>query len=249
MLEPTRYTVQWGGLFALAALFLALMDQRLLVRSAHQGAGPYIILSLLVLVALFTAILFFTSRHRNTLNRALAESQADLEAIRQELEATKNDLEQRVERRTFEMSVANASLNRQIAERIQAEAETRQVKRQMELILESAGEGIFGFDFNGKVTFVNKAATLMLGWDPEELIGQSHHHLIHHTRADGTPYPTSECPIHQAYRDGKVHFGSDEVFWNRDGTSFPVEYISTPILEDGRLTGAVVVFRDLTTFR
>ncbi len=249
MPEATRYTLLLGCLFALAALFLALMDQRLLARSGDQGAGPYIVLSLLVLVVLFTAILFYISQHRTMLNRTLAESRADLEAIRQELEATRNDLEQRVERRTFEMSVANASLNRQIAERIQAEAETRKVKRQMELILESAGEGIFGFDLNGKVTFVNKAATLMLGWDPEELIGQSHHHLIHHTRADGTPYPTSECPIHQAYRDGKVHFGSDEVFWNRDGTSFPVEYISTPILEDGRLTGAVVVFRDQTTFR
>lgn len=249
MPEASRYTVQLGGIFALAALFLALMDQRLLARSSDQGAGPFILLSLLVLAALFTAILFVTKRYRTTVDHTLAECRADLEAIRQELEATRNDLEQRVERRTFEMSVANASLNRQIAERIQAEAETRQVKRQMELILESAGEGIFGFDLNGKVTFVNKAATLMLGWEPEELIGQSHHHLIHHTRADGTPYPTSECPIHQAYRDGKVHFGSDEVFWNRDGTSFPVEYISTPILEDGRLTGAVVVFRDQTTFR
>lgn len=63
----------------------------------------------------------------------------------------------------------------------------------------------------GNVTFVNKAATLMLGWDSEELTGKSHHGIIHHTRADGTPYPVSECPIHNAYQDGKIHFGSDEV--------------------------------------
>ena len=153
------------------------------------------------------------------------------------------------ERRTFEISVANASLNREIAERIQAETETKRIKRRMELILESAGEGIFGLDIAGKVTFVNKAAALMLGWESEDLVGQSHHALIHHTRAGGEPYPVSQCPIHQAYRDGKVHFGADEVFWKRDGASFPVEYISTPILENRRLTGAVVVFRDLTAYR
>jgi PAS domain S-box-containing protein len=118
----------------------------------------------------------------------------------------------------------------------------------MELILESAGEGIFGLDVNGKVTFVNQAAALMLGWEPEDLVGQAHHALIHHTRADGMPYPVGECPIHQAYRDGKVHFGSEEVFWTREGQSFPVEYISTPILENNQLTGAVVVFRDLAAF-
>ena len=166
-----------------------------------------------------------------------------------ELAVTRDDFEQRVERRTFEISVANASLNREIAERIQAETETKRIKRRMELILESAGEGIFGLDIDGKVTFVNKAAALMLGWESDDLVGQAHHALIHHTRADGEPYPVTQCPIHQAYRDGKVHFGSAEVFWKRDGDSFPVEYISTPILENRRLTGAVVVFRDLTAFR
>jgi PAS domain S-box-containing protein len=144
--------------------------------------------------------------------------------------------------------VANASLHREIAERIQAETETRKLQRRMELILESAGEGIFGLDIEGKVTFVNRAAALMLGWEPDDLIGQAHHALIHHTRADATPYPAAECPIYLAYRDGKVHFGSDEVFWNREGQSFPVEYISTPILENNQLTGAVVVFRDQTTY-
>ena len=151
-----------------------------------------------------------------------------------------------MDRRTFEISVANASLNREIAERIQAETEMRQLKRRLELILESAGEGIFGLDLDGQVTFVNRAAAEMLGWEPDDLVGLSHHALIHHTRADGSPYPMDECPIHQAYRDGKVHFGADEVFWHKNGQSFPVDYISTPIHENRQLRGAVVVFRDLT---
>ena len=119
----------------------------------------------------------------------------------------------------------------------------------MELILDSAGEGIFGLDADGNVTFVNKAATNMLGWSPEELIGKSHHDLVHHSYKDGAPYPVDDCPIHLAYKDGKVHYGSDELFWTRDGKKFPVEYTSTPIIENKAFKGAVVVFRDLTTYR
>ena len=73
--------------------------------------------------------------------------------------------------------------DREIAERIQAETETKRLQRRMELILESAGEGIFGLDIDGKVTFVNKAAALMLGWEADDLIGQAHHALIHHRQS------------------------------------------------------------------
>jgi PAS domain S-box-containing protein len=202
-----------------------------------------------VLAGLFAIVAYLTNGRMLQLSGIQARLEQQLEEVNQELTQTKNDLEERVERRTFEISVANASLNREIAERIQAEAETKRIKRQMELILESAGEGIFGLDSEGNVTFVNKTASQMLGWEPDDLVGQAHHAIIHHTRGDGSAYPVSECPIHQAYRDGKIHFGDGEVFWKRDGTSFPVEYISTPILENRRLTGAVVVFRDLASFR
>jgi PAS domain S-box-containing protein len=127
---------------------------------------------------------------------------------------------------------------------IKAQARRKQLQRQMELILNSAGEGIFGLDNQGRVIFVNQAALLMLGWQKEDLTGKSHHELIHHHRADGSLFPEDECPIYMAYRDGKVHFSSDDIFWCKDGTSFHVEYVSTPIKEEGRLIGAVVVFRD-----
>jgi len=115
-----------------------------------------------------------------------------------------------------------------------------------ELILNAAGEGIYGLDSDGNTTFVNPAAAEMIGWTAEELIGKSQHKILHHSRADGSHYPGTECPIYAAFKDGKVHTVKDEVFWRKDGSSFPVEYVSTPIWEKGKLVGAVVVFRDVT---
>ena len=114
------------------------------------------------------------------------------------------------------------------------------------LILDSAGEGIYGLDMEGRVTFVNKAAENMTGFSTQEMIGHSQHALVHHSKPDGHPYPQKECPIYAAFNDGKIHQVSDEVFWRKDGSSFPVEYVSTPICNDAKLLGAVVVFRDIT---
>ena len=133
-----------------------------------------------------------------------------------------------------------------ISERKQAQAALERLRRELELILNAAAEGIYGLDTEGRTTFANPAAARMVGRSPEELIGQLQHELIHHSRPDGSPYPAEECPIYAAYRDGEVHHAEDEVFWRKDGTSFPVEYTSTPIREDGRVTGAVVTFRDIS---
>lgn len=130
---------------------------------------------------------------------------------------------------------------------------SRQINREHhrnELILSSAGDGIFGLDSNGHGTFVNPAAARMLGWGVNEFIGRSPDELIHHSKPDGTPYPLEECPIRSACRDGSAHRVSDEVFWRKDGGSFPVSYVVTPILEGrGRVAGAVVAFQDVTERR
>lgn len=86
----------------------------------------------------------------------------------------------------------------------------------------------------------------MPGWDAEDLIGKSMHQLHHHTWPDGTPFTKEACPICAAFNDGEVHHVDDEVFWRKDGSSFPVDYTSTPIVENGNLAGAVVVFQDIT---
>ena len=129
----------------------------------------------------------------------------------------------------------------------QAEKALRQLQRHHALILNAAGEGIFGLDVEGRHTFVNPAAAKMLGYQVEELLGQFSHQTWHHTKEDGSSYPVEECPIYAAYRDGQVHRGDQEVFWRKDGTSFPVEYKSTPMRDEaGALIGAVVIFTDIT---
>ena len=123
---------------------------------------------------------------------------------------------------------------------------SRSLDQQNALILAAAGEGVCGLDTEGLTTFVNPAAARLLGWRVDELLEQPMHALLHHTHTDGSPYPRETCPIYAAFKGGQVRQVQDEVFWRRDGTSFPVEYVSTPITEEDALVGAVVVFRDVT---
>jgi len=122
----------------------------------------------------------------------------------------------------------------------------QEIERDNQLILHAAGEGIYGLDAEGNTTFLNPAAARMLGWRAEELIGRSMHLLIHHAHADGEPYAMHQCPIYAAFQDGLIHRSTSEVFWRKDGSAFPVEYTSTPIIDRGQLMGAVVVFRDIS---
>src|ERR687898_2290104 len=133
-----------------------------------------------------------------------------------------------------------------ITERKAFEEALERLSRQHEMVLKSAGEGIFGLDLHGDATFVNPAAARITGWNAEELVGRSQHDVLHHTKPDGSPYPREECPIHAVLEDRTTHSRDDEVFWRKDGTSFPVEYMSSPIFEDGEIVGAVVTFRDIT---
>ncbi len=114
--------------------------------------------------------------------------------------------------------------------------------QQKELILNMAGDGILGLNPDGTHSFCNPAAARMLGYEIAELIGQESHTLWHHTRENGSPYPASECPITSVLEEGITHRGQNELFWRKDGSSFPVEFISTPIIENSDITGAVVLF-------
>ena len=129
---------------------------------------------------------------------------------------------------------------------LQVEAALARLRRRNALILTSAGDGIFGLDPQGNYTFVNPAAAKMLRYETEELVGKHGHTVCHHSKAGGGPYLEEECPIYAAYRDGSIHHVVDEYFWRKDGTGFPVEYTSTPIMDNGKLTGAVVTFKDVT---
>ncbi|MDX1592946.1 MAG: PhnD/SsuA/transferrin family substrate-binding protein [Gammaproteobacteria bacterium] len=121
------------------------------------------------------------------------------------------------------------------------------IERRFELILDAVGDGVSGVDTDGMITFVNPEMERLTGWSADELIGRPQHDLLHHSRADGTPYPRSECPVGATFRENRAHHVDDEVFWRKDGTSFPVEYASSPIRDrEGAVLGAVVVCRDVT---
>ena len=135
---------------------------------------------------------------------------------------------------------------RDITDRRMAEQQFERLNRQNQLLLQSIGEGVYGIDLRGEATFVNPAAAVLLGYAADEMLNRDMHALLHHTKAGGAAYLVTECPIYRAMRAGEVCRSSDEVFWRRDGTSFAVEYIGTPIREAGVVVGMVVSFQDIT---
>ncbi|MGD0966254.1 MAG: PAS domain S-box protein [Candidatus Acidiferrales bacterium] len=133
-----------------------------------------------------------------------------------------------------------------ITDRERTEHALRDSEERVRLILASAAEAIFGCDSVGTCIFCNHSAALVLGYnDPAELVGKNMHQTEHHTRADGTPYPLEECPIYLGLQKAVGVHRDDEIFWRRDGSSFPVEYWSHLMMQGGR-TLCVVAFMDIT---
>ena len=131
--------------------------------------------------------------------------------------------------------------------RVRAEDSLHHSEERIRLILDSASEAICGCDSEGTCLFSNPSAARILGYgDPAELLGKNMHALEHHTRRDGTPYPIEECPIYMGFQKGENVHRDDEVFWRKDGTSFPVEYWSHLVVREGKTLGAVITFIDIT---
>jgi PAS domain S-box-containing protein len=124
--------------------------------------------------------------------------------------------------------------------------EVESLRKRYELILTSMGEGVYGLDKYGNTTFVNPAAELMTGWAEADILGKVVHEFHHHSHADGRVYPKHDCPVYQTVRDGKLRQVDDEVFWRKDGSQFPVEYIATAIQLNEEIVGAVIVFKDIS---
>jgi PAS domain S-box-containing protein len=123
------------------------------------------------------------------------------------------------------------------------------LKRQIELLVNSVPEGIYGMDLHGIITFANPTAAKILGWEQADLIGKSAHDVMHHSYSDGTPYDPKTCPIAATVNQGTSQSGNNEVYWRKDGTNFEVEYVCEVIREEGKIQGAVVIFRDITDRR
>ena len=144
-----------------------------------------------------------------------------------------NNLETVVQERTEELQKANLTLEAS--------------KDELQLILDSAAEAIYGMDLDGNCTFCNRSCIEILGYSkPSELLGKNMHWQIHHTCRDGTPFSIDDCRIYKAFIKGEGSHVEDEVFWRADGTSFDVEYFSYPQIKNGEITGAVITFMDIS---
>lgn len=122
----------------------------------------------------------------------------------------------------------------------------QEFERENRLLLEAAGEGIYGVNVDGITTFVNPAAERILGYTVEELAGRNMHNTVHHSHADGSHFHACDCPIFSAFRDGSIKTVDEDVFWHKSGRAVYVEYTSTPVEDNGLVVGAVVVFRDIS---
>ena len=127
---------------------------------------------------------------------------------------------------------------------------TKEVARESEarlrLILESANCGIWSQNTEGVCTIINTEAARLLGYEASELVGKGLHAVVHHSHADGGDYPRAACPMFLTGKDGIARVASDEVLWRKDGSSFEVEYATAPIITDGVIEGAVIIFNDVT---
>jgi len=136
-----------------------------------------------------------------------------------------------------------------VTEQHDAEGQLHLVRRQRELILAAVGDGIYGMDLEGKFSFINPAAAKMLGYTAEELRGQDIHELIHHSHADGTQHSKANCPILLGMRRREGVRIRDDVFWRKDGITVPVEYVASPLIDEGAIAGMVVAFQDVSERR
>jgi PAS domain S-box-containing protein len=145
------------------------------------------------------------------------------------------------------LSSDNSKLRRGLEQRVAEQtADLRRLARYNEVLVTSVGDGIYGVDQTGRVTFINPSAAQALGYSTSELTGRKAHETFHAPGADGTPLPWSECYIQEAIHRGGLVLGEDDEYVRADGSVFPVEITASPLMDEDAILGAVVVFRDVT---
>ncbi|WP_457743853.1 PAS domain S-box protein [Sulfurimonas sp.] len=161
------------------------------------------------------------------LNEELQSSNEELQSSNEELETSNEELQ---------------SSNEELHTSIDNE---QKLQKKFSQILNTTGDGIIGLDLNAEHTFANRAALNMFGYTEDELLGTKGHLLWHHTKADGTVYDIKKCTLHSHIQKGTAYRGKD-LFWRKDGSSFEVEVLQNPIIENGIVVGTVISFHDIT---
>jgi PAS domain S-box-containing protein len=139
----------------------------------------------------------------------------------------------------------NAELDTKKRELETANEAFASANRRLNLILHSASDSICGVDRDGLITFANPATSALTGYSNEQLLGGNLHALIHSRRADGSHFPALECPVTEVLLSGESRRGLEDTYWTKAGTPFLVEYTASPMLADGKVEGAVVVFHEI----
>jgi PAS domain S-box-containing protein len=152
--------------------------------------------------------------------------------------------------RQIVLTLDNHALRRGLKRRVDEQtADLRRLARQNEVLVTSVGDGVYGVDHEGRVTFANPSAAHLLGWRTDELIGRRAHETFHAPDAEGAPYPWVGCYVHEAIVHGVLASAEEDEYLRADGTRFPVEITASPLVDDGDVRGAVVTFRDVTQRR
>jgi PAS domain S-box-containing protein len=176
--------------------------------------------------------------------RLLQRKRAD-----EELRKHRDHLEDLVAERAADLKQANEQLLGEVAGRRRAIEELQQAETKYRTLLQSTDQGIYGVDRESRCVFINRSAARMLGYEAEEVLGRNTHDLLHHTRTDGTAYPYTDCPLCRTLTTGEGNRADNEIYWRREGTSFPVELSSHPIMQGKTVVGAVIAFNDITQRR
>jgi two-component system CheB/CheR fusion protein len=171
----------------------------------------------------------------------LTLSKQNMDLINDELQNSNEKLQSTVE----ELETSNEELQSSNTELLAILTSNKELQNRLSLLLDSSLDGIVGLDMDSRHTFINQKAAQLLGYSSQYLIGKDSHKLWHHTKPDGSFYPEQECPITRVLKYGEENRGED-LLWRSDGSSFPVELVRSPIKEDDKIIGALVVFHDIT---
>lgn len=187
------------------------------------------------------AQLMTTREELRFLSDELILSKETTQLMNEELQSSNEELQSSNE----ELETSNEELQSSNEELHASLSHIEKLQNHLTLIFNSSFDGIMGLDIHARHTFVNVSAAQMLGYTPDELIGKDSHKLWHHTKLDGTYFPEEECPTMKVLAEG-IHRRDEDLFWRKDGTSFEVELLQSPIIENGKIIGAVMSFHDIT---
>ena len=246
--EYQRYGLNWVIVSALPAT--------LLVSEISRNIKTTVLLLVLAVAVLVIIIYFVTRKLLQPMNNLLAVAESfSAGDLKPRADVVRRDEIGRISESFNRVADKMSSLINNLENIVQARTEelnkTNEVladsKKQLQLILDSTAEAIYGVDLEGNCMFCNASCLKLLKYSTqEELLGKNMHGQIHHSRMDGTPFPVTECSISQDLKKGQGVYGYGEVFWKSDGTPFYAEYRSYPQYKDGRIVGAVVTFMDIT---